>query len=277
MRRLTRNSSRSRERAHAQAAGPDPLQHVRVRARAHRQVVLAREAQRLVVVLLEKEPGVVDLEHVDVGQVAVDRLRIGDRVHPVERVGEVHEAALLLDRGDRVREGHAPGDLALEEEADHLALVVRLDLLARDHEEIRPARGLHRRLGAAEGVVVGDRDRAEPLGDRVLDELLRLDEAVVRPRGVHVEVDRDPGAVGERVGIPRAAPASGERAVELVQLPPQRGEALGSRRSCVLRQPNRRGARGSRRVGRRRRPPAQAARARPAVRRSPRPRRSPRG
>ncbi len=65
------------ERAHAQTARADALQDVRVRARAHRQVVLAREAQRLVVEGLEQEPRVVDLEDVDVGEMPVQRLRVG--------------------------------------------------------------------------------------------------------------------------------------------------------------------------------------------------------
>ena len=42
-------------------------------SRPRRQVVLAREAQRLVVVALEEEARVVHLEHVDLGQVPVQR------------------------------------------------------------------------------------------------------------------------------------------------------------------------------------------------------------
>ena len=72
---------------------PDALEHVRVRAGSLEQPVLAREAKRLVVEGVAKEPRVVDLEHVDLGQVAMDRRRVGDRVEAVERVGEVDEAA----------------------------------------------------------------------------------------------------------------------------------------------------------------------------------------
>ena len=43
-------------------------------------------------------------------------------VQPVERVRHVDDAALALDLRDRLGEGHAAGDRALEEEADDLAL-----------------------------------------------------------------------------------------------------------------------------------------------------------
>ena len=59
------------ERAHPDRAGADAEQHVRVGAGAHRQVVLAGEAQRLVVERLKQQARVVDLEHVDVGEVPV--------------------------------------------------------------------------------------------------------------------------------------------------------------------------------------------------------------
>ena len=91
-------------------------------------------------------------------------------------------------------------DLALEEEADHLALVVGLDLLARDDDQVAVAREVDRLERAAEDVVVGDRDRAEAFRLGVVDELGRVDRAVERPRGVHVQVGDDPRPVGERVG-----------------------------------------------------------------------------
>ena len=68
------------EPAHPQRTGADPREDVRVRACAREQPVLAREAERLVVVGLEQQPGVVDLEDVDLGKMPVQRLRIGDRV-----------------------------------------------------------------------------------------------------------------------------------------------------------------------------------------------------
>ena len=58
--------------------------------------------------------------------------RVRDRVHAVEGVGEIDEPALRPDRGDRVGEGQAARDLLAQEEADHLALAVGLDLLAGD-------------------------------------------------------------------------------------------------------------------------------------------------
>ena len=74
---------------------------------------------------------------------------------------------------------------------------------------------------AAEDVVVRDRDRAEPLGLGVVDELGRVDGAVERPRRVHVEVGDDPRPVGERVGRRAAggrAAALHQPAVEVVEL-----------------------------------------------------------
>ena len=146
---------------------------------------------------------------------------IGDRVHPVEGVGEIDEAVLLADRGDRVGERHAARDLALEEEADHLALLVGLDLLAGDDDQVAIASLVEDLERAAEDVVVGDRDRAEPLGLGVVDELGRVDGAVERPRRVHVEVGDDPRPVGERVGRRAAggrAAAFHQPAVEVVEL-----------------------------------------------------------
>ena len=49
----------------------------------------------------------------------------------------------------------------MQEEADHLALAVGLDLLARDHDQVVAARELDRLERAAEDVVIGDGDRAE--------------------------------------------------------------------------------------------------------------------
>ena len=101
------------------------------------------------------------------------RRRGRDRVHPVERVRDVDDALLLADRGDRVRERHAAGDLLAEEQADHLAVAVGLHLLARDHDQLAAAGELDRLERAREHVVVGDRDRAEPLVLRVRHEARR--------------------------------------------------------------------------------------------------------
>ena len=73
--------------ARIRGARADALEDVRVGAGARGQPVLAREADGLVVVALEQEPRVVDLEHVDLVQVPVERRRERDRVHAVEGVG----------------------------------------------------------------------------------------------------------------------------------------------------------------------------------------------
>ena len=143
-------------------------------------------------------------------------------MHPVERVRHVDDPVLLADRLDRVGEGHAAWDLLVEEEPDHLALVVGLHLLARNHDQLAPARELDRLERAGEDVVVGDGDRSEPLRLGVVDERLRLDRAVVRPVRVHVQVDDDPVAVAERVDVVvrgQAGPATALRhlAVDLLE------------------------------------------------------------
>ena len=154
---------------------------MRVGARAHRQVVLAREAERLVVLRVEEQTRVVHLEDVDVREVSVECLRLRDRVHAVEGVRHVDEAALLANRRDGIGEREASRDLALEEEADYLTLVGGLHLFARDDDEVAVARGIHGLECAAEDVVVGDGDRADPLCHRVIDQLQRIDGAVEGP------------------------------------------------------------------------------------------------
>ena len=151
---------------------------------------------------------------------------VRDRVHAVEGMGHVDEPALLADRRDGLLPAHAARDLALEEEPDHLALAVGLDLLARDHDQLAVAGvvgGLER---AAEDVVVGDGDRAEALGLGVVDELGGVDAAVVRPRRVHVQVGDDPRAVVERVDRMARAPPRLQRRVDRLELTRDVGEVL---------------------------------------------------
>ena len=227
MRTERRNSSGPTKARIRNAPGAHPLEDVRVGARARRQAVFPREAGRFLVVALEEQPGVVDLEDVDLVQVPVHGGRERDRVHPVERVGEVDDALLLADRGDRLGERHAAGDLLAQEEADHLALVVRLHLLAGNHDQVATARPRDRLLGAAEHVVIRDRDRPEPFGFGVVEQFVHLDRAVVRPRRVHVQVGDDPGPVGERLDVPLArTPPAGEAAIHLVEILRHRREAL---------------------------------------------------
>ena len=208
MRRESRNSSGPSNRRIRTTPVPTPCKHVGVGAGALQESVLPCEAERLVVEGVAEETRVVDLEDVDLGEVPVERRRVGNRVHAVERVGDVDEPALIADRGEGVGERHAARDLLLEEEPDHLALVVGLDLLARDDDEVAIAGELDRLERSAEHVVVGDRDAAEPDRLGVVDELLGRDRAVVRPVRVHVEVDRDPVAACERVDVLGRAEAS---------------------------------------------------------------------
>ena len=160
---------------------------------------------------------------------------VGDRVHAVERMGEVDEPALRLDRGDRVAERHPARDLLVQEEADHLALAVRLHLLAADDDDVAVARELDDLLRAGEDVVVGDRDRAEAFGLRVLEQQLGRDPAVVRRARVHVQVDDDPVAVA-RAARRRACALRFRVAhvlVDLLELVRDVGERLPLGRRCA--------------------------------------------
>ena len=102
-----------------------------VRAGARDDPVLGREALGLLVERADRHARVVDLDRVDVLDDRQQVLVVGDRVHAVERVRDVDEAALALDLGDRLRERQPARDLLLDEEADDLALVGGLDLLGR--------------------------------------------------------------------------------------------------------------------------------------------------
>ena len=205
----SRNSSGPSKRRMRTAPVADALEHVRVGACALEQPVLAGEAERLVVERVAQQARVEDLEHVDLREMPVQRRGVGDRVHAVERVREIDEPALLADGLDRLRERHPARDLLLEEEADHLALAVGLDLLAGDDDQVARVRAIDGFERAAERVVVGDRDAAEPDLLRVVEQVLNRDRAVVRPVGVHVQVDGDPVAVASgsaplSVVVPRA-------------------------------------------------------------------------
>jgi len=62
--------------------------------------------------------------------------------------------------------------LLREEEADHLALAVGLDLLARNHDQVAVARELDGFERSAEDIVVGDRNRPE--ADRLRGGLAKI-------------------------------------------------------------------------------------------------------
>ncbi len=71
---------------------------------------------------------------------------------------------------------------------------------------------------AAEDVVIRDGDRPEAFRLGVVDQLGGVDAAVVRPRGVHVQVGDDPRPVCERLGLPPLAPARADRRVDRLEL-----------------------------------------------------------
>ena len=99
-------------------------------------------------------------------------------------------------------------DLLLQEEADHLALVVGLDLLAGDDDEVAAPRELDGFERTSEDVVVGDGDPAEPDPLGMVQQVLGRNGAIVRPVRVQMEVDRDPVATRQRsssVGTARTA------------------------------------------------------------------------
>ena len=131
----------------------------------------------------------------------MQRLRVGDRVPAVEGVGDVDEPALLPDRRQRVRERHAPRDLLVQEEPDHLALALGLHLFAGDHDRA-PGRGASSTASCAPANTLWSVTAIapSPSASRMVEELGDGDRAVVRPARVHVQVGDDPVAVGERVG-----------------------------------------------------------------------------
>ena len=195
-------------------------------------------------------------------------------------MGEVDDPALGADRVDRLAERHPARDLLVEEEPDHLALVVGLHLLARDHDEVAAACELDRLEGAAEDVVVGDRDRAEALRLGVVEQLLDRDRAVVRPARCAC-AGRRRSSRGRRAGRrfgQRRLDGAGRGRARRARRRQQRSSA--ARRPRGLACPRARGSRRPRRGAAARRPPARAARAGPAARRSrhrPRPPRARRG
>ena len=152
---------RAVEVAHADAHRAEALRDVRVRAGAADDPVLGGEAHRLLVEGRDRDARVEDLDRVDVLDDLEQVLVVGHGVHAVERVRHVDEPALAPDLGDRLLERQPARDLLLDEEADHLALVGGLDLLADDHLDA-VLRGLGARVErAGDLVVVGHRDRAE--------------------------------------------------------------------------------------------------------------------
>ena len=95
----------------------------------------------------------------------------------------------------------------------------------------RVARELDRLERAAEDVVVGHGDAAEPDRLGVVEQILGGDRAVVRPLGMEVEVDSDPLAIRERIDglAARSAALAHELRVDGVELGSDGLEALALR------------------------------------------------
>ena len=189
---------RTVEATHPDDAGSHALQDMGVRSCTLEQSVLPREPERLVVEGVAQEPRVLQPRTRRSPRGGDGSSRVGNGMKAIERMREIDEAALLADRLDRVGERHATRDLFLEEEPDHLALIVGLDLLAGDDDEVSSACELDGLERATEDVVIGDGDAAETDLFSVVEQVHRGNRAVVRPVCVEVQIDRNPVACGER-------------------------------------------------------------------------------
>ena len=102
--------------------------NVLVGARALGQAEAPCERQRTLVVVLARQATVGDLERIELGCQTLEQRFRWDRMVGIERVRDVDERSLLADRIDGVGERHARRHVLLEVDADHLALLTRLDL-----------------------------------------------------------------------------------------------------------------------------------------------------
>ena len=153
--------------------------------------VLAREPLGLLVERADRHARVVDLDRVDVVEDRQQVLVVGHRVHPVERMGDVDQAALALDLGDVSCSVIPRGIFSLMNRP--MTSPCSAVLTSSATMTFTPKRSAFPAASSAPGdlVVVGDRDRAEPLlaggGQQHLDRR----GAVVGVVGVHVQVDVD--------------------------------------------------------------------------------------
>src|SRR5262249_75598 len=113
----------------------EPLPHVAVRAWTGDDQVVTRKANCLLVERGEGDSRIEYLEDVDLVDDLKQVLVVGYRMQAVERVGNVDEAALAADLGDRLAHRHPALDALGEKQANHLALVRRLHLLRDDHPD----------------------------------------------------------------------------------------------------------------------------------------------
>src|SRR5690606_39947401 len=103
-------------------------------------------------------------------------------------MGNVDDATLVANSLARLARGCTPGNLLLDEEADHVHPLGRLHLLA-DHDAIRVALLEHERV--VQLVVIRDADAVEADGERVLDEADRVRKTVEGCVRVNVQVYAD--------------------------------------------------------------------------------------
>ena len=120
----------------------------------------------------------------------MQRRRVGDRVEAVERVGEVDEPpcsriAAIVSANDMPRGISSSRNSPITSPWSSV-LTSSPGMTTRS----RVRAELDRLERAAEDVVVGHGDAAEPDRLGVVEELVGRDRAVVRPLGMKVEVER---------------------------------------------------------------------------------------
>jgi len=150
-----------------------------------------RDAQRAAQFLgstieLRLRATVVDLNNVDLIGDSLDGLFPQIPPAGVIRMFQVNQAALALDRGDRLLRRQLLRDCFLQEQADQLSFGGE-DLLA-DHHQLA---GLPEQAGAVDGVMVGQNDGGEAELPATAGYFNRGNPAVEGGRAVQVEVQSD--------------------------------------------------------------------------------------
>ena len=162
-RSASRNSSGRQIRAFGSAPSPGPGARARP-SRRRRDPVLGRESSRLIVELADRHARIEHLDRVHLVEHIQQMLVVRDRVQPVERVGHIDQPALALDVGDRLPESHPAGDLLLDEQPDHLALIGRLasspTITSIPSARARAASALRRSRRAVTAIAPSPRARA---------------------------------------------------------------------------------------------------------------------
>ena len=142
------------------------------------------------------------------------------REYAVQRDGDAerielidHSAGTVETRGSKLPHRDLDQVEALEVKSENVylaAVIIGAQLDARDDAQAEPLTGASGRVDAGDGVVIGERDRAQAGRSCRCGDVLRRPRAVGRRR-VHVQVD---GAHGRRAtaraGTHEAYPASGD-------------------------------------------------------------------